>query len=147
MITEWKESELYRRAQAILHDPNPANDRSRFEEECRLFGVGLKTDRLAALGAIMEGEGAAAKRKAIFDSIDDQCAVTEKLLFALSASAGLSISRRHSSFDALNGMLKSAWAEVLKAEMRWRDYDFSGMPDRRPTPMCNVLVSDCLKTC
>lgn len=147
MINDWKASELYRRAQAILHDPNPANDRKRFDEECRLLGVGLKGCRLAALGEKPDQGVTPVQRKAIFESLNDQSDVTERHLLALCRSSGMDITHRHPSFDALAGMIDAAWRDVLEAEIRWRNYEFSGMPDRKPSPMCNIQISDSFKTC
>ena len=145
MIESWKVSELYRRAQAILNDPSPINGRDRCEEECRLLGFGLQGDRLALLEALDDGDTVETQRKAIFSSLDDEAEVTEKHLLALAASHGIAMSRGHPSFDALIGMLQSAWIEVLEAEMRWRNFKFTGMPDRKPMPMCEVQISASFK--
>ena len=78
MIEEWRESELYRRAQAIVYDPNPMAGRATYEEECRLFGAAQKGGRVEAFAAIADSEDAAAQRKAIFESLDDQTNAVER---------------------------------------------------------------------
>lgn len=141
MIKEWKESELYRRAQEILLDPYQDGSRERFLEECRLFGVGIKGHRLDAFAAIASDDGAADKRKAIFDSLTDQSAAVDAHVLALSHSKGLPITARHPSFNVLSEMFERAWGEVLEAEIRWRNFDFTGMPDRSPVSMSSVRIS------
>lgn len=115
-------------------------------EECRLFGVGVKGGRLGALGAIAEGDGAPALRRAIFDSLDDQTDVSEKHLLALAASHGIAMSKHHPSFSVLSAMAEAAWRDVLEAEMRWRNLDYAGMPDRRPQTINDVRIADSFKT-
>lgn len=145
MIKEWKESELYRRAQAILHDPYQDSGRARYEEECRLFGVAEKGGRIAAFASIATADDAAARRKAIFQSLDDQTNAVETHLLALAASRGLSISAVHPSFFVLTAMFERAWGDVLEAETRWRNFDYTGMPDHQPLTISDVSISVSLK--
>lgn len=145
MIEEWKDSELYRRAQAILHDPNPLAGRAAYEEECRLFGAAEKDGRLSAFAEIAEAEDSAAHRKAIFQSLDDQTNAVEKHLLALTASRGLSVSPEHPSFFVLSAMFERAWGDVLEAETRWRNFDYSGMPKHLPRTISDVSISVSLK--
>lgn len=145
MIEEWKESESYRRAEAILHDPNPMAGRAKYEEECRLFGAAQKGGRVTAFAAIADATSAAAERKAIFESLDDQTNAVEAHLLALAASRGLSISPAHPSFFVLTTMFERAWGEVLEAETRWRNFDYTGMPKRRPNTISDVSIAVSLK--
>ncbi|MCK6106052.1 hypothetical protein [Brevundimonas sp. EYE_349] len=145
MIEEWRESELYRRAQAILHDPDPMAGRATYEEECRLFGAAHKGGRIEAFAAIAGSDDAAAKRKAIFESLDDQTNAVETHLLALAASRGLSVSSTHPSFFVLTTMFERAWGEVLEAETRWRNFDYSGMPKHRPSTISEITISAGLK--
>lgn len=145
MIEEWRDSELYRRAQAILHDPNPMAGRPTYEEECRLFGAAQKGGRVEAFAAIAGSEDAAAQRKAIFESLDDQANAVETHLLALTASRGLSVSSAHPSFFVLTTMFERAWCEVLEAETRWRNFDYTGMPKHRPSTINEITVSAGLK--
>lgn len=147
MIKEWKESELYRRAQAILHDPHPESGRGQYEEECRLFAAAEKGGRIPALADIMsKGDEAAAQRRAIFQSLDDQTNAVETHLLALAASHGLSISSSHPSFFVLTAMFERAWGDVLEAETRWRNFDYTGMPDYRPQTISDFSISVSLKS-
>lgn len=146
MIDEWRESELYRRAQAILHDPNPISGRLTYEEECRLFGAAQKGGRVEAFAAIAGSEDAAAQRKAIFESLDDQTNAVEAHLLALTASRGLSVSSAHPSFFVLTTMFERAWGEVLEAETRWRNFDYTGMPKHRPSTTNEITISVSVKT-
>lgn len=146
MIAEWRESELYRRAQAILHDPNPMAGRLTYEEECRLFGAAQKGGRVEAFAAIAVSEDAAAQRKAIFESLDDQTNAVEAHLLALTASRGLSVSSAHPSFFVLTTMFERAWGEVLEAETRWRNFDYTGMPKHRPSTTNEITISVSVKT-
>ncbi len=146
MIKEWKESELYRRAQAILHDPHPESGRGQYEEECRLFAAAEKGGRIHALADILaQGGDAGARRRAIFHSLDDQSNAVETHLLALAASRGLSISAAHPSFFVLTTMFERAWGDVLEAETRWRNFDFTGMPDNRPQTISDFSISVSLK--
>lgn len=140
MIAEWKDSELYRRAQAILHDPNPMAGRAKYEEECRLFGAAEQAGRIDAFASIAASTNAAARRKAIFESLDDQTNAVEAHLLALAASRGLSMSPSHPSFIVLTTMFERAWRDVLDAEMRWRNFDYTGMPSRRPLTISDVSI-------
>lgn len=146
MIEEWRDSELYRRAQAILHDPNPMAGRRTYEEECRLFGAAQKGGRVEAFAAISDSEDAAAQRKAIFESLDDQTNAVETHLLALAASRGLSVSSAHPSFFVLTTMFERAWGEVLEAETRWRNFDYTGMPKHRPSTINEITISVSVKT-
>lgn len=141
MIEEWRASELYRRAQAILHDPNPMSGRDAYEEECRLFGAAEQVGRIAAFASIAAAENAAEKRNAIFQSLDDQTNAVEAHLLALAASRGLSISSDHPSFFVLTAMFEQAWREVLEAETRWRNFDYTGMPSHRPLTISDVSIA------
>ena len=146
MIDEWRDSELYRRAQAILHDPNPMAGRLTYEEECRLFGAAQKGGRVEAFTAIAASKDAAAQRKAIFESLDDQTNAVEAHLLALTASRGLSVSSAHPSFFVLTTMFERAWGEVLEAETRWRNFDYTGMPKHRPSTTNEITISVSVKT-
>lgn len=146
MIEEWRDSELYRRAQAILHDPNPMAGRTTYEEECRLFGAAQKGGRVEAFAAIAGSHDAAAQRKAIFESLDDQTNAVEAHLLALTASRGLSVSSAHPSFFVLTTMFERAWGEVLAAETRWRNFDYTGMPKHRPSNINGITISVSVKT-
>lgn len=146
MIEDWRASELYRRAQAILHDPNPMAGRPTYEEECRLFGAAQKGGRLEAFADIARSEDAAAQRKAIFESLDDQANAVEAHLLALTASRGLSVSSAHPSFFVLTTMFERAWGEVLEAETRWRNFDYTGMPKHRPSTINEITISVSVKT-
>lgn len=141
MIEEWKASELYRRAQAILHNPNPLSGRAAYEEECRLFGAAEQSGRIAAFASIAQAENAADRRKAIFESLDDQTNAVEAHLIALAASRGLLISSDHPSFFVLTAMFERAWRDVLDAETRWRNFDYAGMPSQRPLTISDVSIS------
>ncbi|KQP46690.1 hypothetical protein ASF31_05640 [Brevundimonas sp. Leaf280] len=141
MIEEWRDNELYRRAQAILHDPNPMAGRATYEEECRLFGAAHKDGRVEAFAAIAGSDDAAAQRKAIFESLDDQTNAVEAHLLALTASRGLSVSSAHPSFFVLTTMFERAWGEVLAAETRWRNFDYTGMPKHRPSAINEITIS------
>lgn len=141
MIEEWKASELYRRAQAILHDPNPMSGRAAYEEECRLFGAAEQGGRIAAFASIAHAKDAAEKRKAIFESLNDQTNAVERHLLALAASRGLSISSDHPSFFVLTAMFEQAWRDVLEAETRWRNFDYTGMPSHRPLTISDVSIA------
>jgi len=145
MIEEWRDSELYRRAQAILHDPDPMAGRATYEEECRLFGAAHKGGRIEAFAAIAGSDDASAKRKAIFESLDDQTNAVETHLLALATSRGLSVSSTHPSFFVLTTMFERAWGEVLEAETRWRNFDYSGMPKHRPSKISEITISAGLK--
>jgi len=145
MIEEWRDSELYRRAEAILDNPSPMVGRAKYEEECRLFGAAQKGGRVSAFAAIADAKNAAAERKAIFESLDDQTNAVESHLLALASSRGLSISPTHPSFFVLTTMFERAWGEVLEAETRWRNFDFTGMPKHRPLTISDVSISVSLK--
>ncbi|WP_138142028.1 hypothetical protein [Brevundimonas vancanneytii] len=123
MIEEWRDSELYRRAQAILYDPNPMAGRPAYEEECRLFGAAQKGGRVEAFAAIAASEDAAAQRKAIFESLDDQTNAVEAHLLALTASRGLSVSSGPSILlcsddDVRTGMGRGSGGRNTLAELR-----------------------------
>ena len=146
MIEEWKDSEFYRRAEAILQNPNPMSGRAKYEEECRLFGAAQKGGRVTAFSTIADADDAAAERKAIFESLDDQTNAVETHLLALAASRGLSISTTHPSFFVLTTMFERAWGEVLEAETRWRNFDYAGMPKHRPLTISDVSIAVSLKS-
>lgn len=145
MIEEWRESELYRRAEAILHNPNPMAGRAKYEEECRLFGAAQRGGRVEAFSAIAGADDAASRRKAIFESLDDQTNAVEAHLLALTASRGLSVSSTHPSFFVLTTMFERAWGEVLEAETRWRNFDYTGMPKHRPSTINEITIAVGLK--
>ncbi len=141
MIEEWRDSELYRRAEAILHDPNPMAGRATYEEECRLFGAAHQGGRVGAFAAISAADNAAAQRKAIFESLDDQTNAVEAHLLALVTSRGLSVTPTHPSFFVLTAMFERAWGDVLEAESRWRNFDYTGMPKHRPNTISEITIS------
>jgi len=67
-------------------------------------------------------------------------------LLALTASRGLSVSSTHPSFFVLTTMFERAWGEVLEAETRWRNFDYTGMPKHRPSNINEITISVIVKT-
>lgn len=55
------------------------------------------------------------------------------------------LSAVHPSFFVLTAMFERAWGDVLEAETRWRNFDYTGMPDHQPLTISDVSISVSLK--
>ena len=127
MIERWKKRELYRRAQSVLNEPLGRNETH--DEELRLFGAHWPSGRMAALDEAV-ADTDSATRADIFKSMDDQAIAVQRKLRALCDAEGIFPSFVHPSYQVLSSLMEGAWKEVVMAEMRWRNLDYSGMPSQ-----------------
>ncbi len=129
MIERWKQRELYRRAQNILTEPFGAD--TEFKNELRMFGEPWPQGREEALDEAL-ADASPTRRQEIFKSMDDQSGEIARKLRALWDSEGLPPSLMPSLYQVASSLLEDAWEEVVMAEQRWRELDYSGMPTERP---------------
>lgn len=129
MIQKWKRRELYRRAQRVLNEP--LGEDEDFRNELRMFGEPWVGGRINAIADAADDPDPTSRRD-IFKSLDDQAATVDRKLRALCDVEGLFPSFVHPSYQVLSSLFEDAWREVLLAERRWRNLDYSGMPSQAP---------------
>jgi hypothetical protein len=120
LVQAWKEQELFRRAQAVMNDPLAPGG----------FGAEVALFNSTPFNLDVRGNAAAA-----FAAIDRRERFLEGEVRQVAERSGLLITPRHPAYTALYHLMQGAWREVLESEGRWRNFDFTSMPQVEPRPI------------
>jgi hypothetical protein len=129
LVEKWKRRDLYRRAQKVMNKPFGIDPE--LKDELRMFGEPRSGTHLDAFARAAHDPDASVRRE-IFQAMDDQDKFIERTASGLFAEQGMSIPSQHPSRHVIEQMLYEAWFEVVGAERRWRELDYSGMPNEPP---------------
>ncbi|MBQ1541635.1 MAG: site-specific integrase [Caulobacteraceae bacterium] len=142
LASEWAEAERNRRAKFIVvGDVMPGWPE--FLEEANLAGLSgfeIKDDLPEEIRKQLSlGDATPAD---FMGRINAEDRFLNTAIREISERAGYLIGPEHPSHPVLWALIRGAWIEVLKSELRWRTHDFTDLPSEPPEPVSSqALVS------
>lgn len=124
-IAKWKNAEINRRANAQMS--RFIMPREDFDHELYLIGAeGYGPEDLYESGDIVDASPSARREFFAWERANDD--FVEKLLAEIVAAYGLVIDRASDTRSTALHLIRDAWADAVKAEERFQDADYSGLP-------------------